>query len=225
MLDKILRNRKTTARSTQHDPPRPIPQPKQEDKLAALKIVHAGGTVECYFMAIPAKKIMDKYPSCYVTRPDVFRRPWNSVVWPDEILSLGEKFFVVPRHTVRKLCQRIRKPGPNDVYLADCSSIMRSIKIVADESRDGMSSMSGSSIIMSRRKNGSRKQVRFMGVEEKLKKGPSKNVEKKVNNFVEEQKSKGLKVVQLNGENRKVRRSGIWQPSLAAIKERHGSNE
>nr|POE61411.1 hypothetical protein CFP56_44037 [Quercus suber] len=55
-------------------------------------------------MAIPAARIMEKYPKFLLARLEVFRRPWDSVVRPDQ------KFFVVPRRTVRKLQKRIRKP-------------------------------------------------------------------------------------------------------------------
>ncbi|KAK9226253.1 hypothetical protein WN943_011300 [Citrus x changshan-huyou] len=69
-----------------------------------------GGFVECYYMAIPAVIILEKYPSCILGRREVFRRPWDSVVRPEELLTLGEKFFLVPRRTVRKLRRRVKKP-------------------------------------------------------------------------------------------------------------------
>ena len=50
-------------------------------------------------MAITAARIMEKYPKVLLARPEVFRRPWDSVVRPDEILTPGQKFFVVPRRT------------------------------------------------------------------------------------------------------------------------------
>jgi len=68
-------------------------------RSAVLKIVHAGGNVECYYMAITAARIMEKYPKVLLARPEVFRRPWDSVVRPDEILTPGQKFFIVPRRT------------------------------------------------------------------------------------------------------------------------------
>ena len=75
-----------------------------------LKIVLPGGVVELYYVAVPAAKIMEAHPSFMVARPEVFRRPWDSLVHPDEILNPGEKYFLVPRSTVRKLRRRIRKP-------------------------------------------------------------------------------------------------------------------
>ena len=50
-------------------------------------------------MAITAARIMEKYPKFLLARPEVFRWPWDSVVRPDEILTPGQKFFIVPRRT------------------------------------------------------------------------------------------------------------------------------
>ncbi|KAE8703940.1 hypothetical protein F3Y22_tig00110462pilonHSYRG00386 [Hibiscus syriacus] len=90
MLNKILNVRKL-APFTSHGRPRPVAQIQQGPResrgmSSALKIVH------------PA-------------RPEVFRRRWDSLVRSHEILSPGEKFYVVPRHTIRKLRRRIKKPS------------------------------------------------------------------------------------------------------------------
>lgn len=63
-------------------------------------------------MAVPAVSIMAKYPRSVLARPEIFHRPWEAVVRPDEILMPGEKFYIVPRGTVRKLQKRIRRPSP-----------------------------------------------------------------------------------------------------------------
>ncbi|OMO55114.1 hypothetical protein CCACVL1_27387 [Corchorus capsularis] len=83
----------------------------QEMSSSALKIVHAGGVVECYYMAMPAASIMKKYPSLILARPQVFRRPWDSLVRSREILTPGEKIYLVPPRTIKKLRKRITKPG------------------------------------------------------------------------------------------------------------------
>lgn len=74
---------------------------------AVLKIIHVGGTAEFYYMAVPAISIMNKYPSFLLARPEIFRRPWDSLVHPAEILMPGERYFVVPKRTVKKLQRRI----------------------------------------------------------------------------------------------------------------------
>ena len=91
-------------------PPNQAPA-QSESGNSVLKVVHAGGNVDSYYMAIPAAKILEKYPSSFLlARPEVFRRPWDSIVKPDAILTPGEKVFLVPHRTVRKLRRRIRKP-------------------------------------------------------------------------------------------------------------------
>ncbi|KAI3774842.1 hypothetical protein L1987_49404 [Smallanthus sonchifolius] len=72
-------------------------------------IIHAGGIVERYYMAFPAAWIIDKYPKFVLTRPEIFRRPWDSVVRPEEMLVPGQKYFVVPILTVKKLRRRMLK--------------------------------------------------------------------------------------------------------------------
>eukprot|EP01018_Ginkgo_biloba_P023352 Gb_22402 [translate_table: standard] len=68
-----------------------------------VRIVHPGGAVEIFSIAITAKQIMDRYPKFCVTTPDVFERPWEAVVGQETILMPGDKFFLVPLSTVRKL--------------------------------------------------------------------------------------------------------------------------
>lgn len=75
----------------------------------ALKIVHVGGRAERYYMAVPASRILEKMPSFVLARPDVFKRPWEAVVRPEEVLVPGQKILVVPRSTVKKLRQKIRR--------------------------------------------------------------------------------------------------------------------
>ncbi|KAM0025006.1 hypothetical protein Hdeb2414_s0021g00569361 [Helianthus debilis subsp. tardiflorus] len=80
------------------------------EKPLIVKIIHAGGFVERYYMALPAALIIDKYPKFMLARPDIFQRPWDSIVRPDEMLVPGQKYFVVPTLTVKKLRQRMVKP-------------------------------------------------------------------------------------------------------------------
>lgn len=68
-----------------------------------VKIILAGGLVELYHGAITASRIMEKYPGMTVARPDIFKHPNESLVRPDEELLPGEKFYLVPTTTVRKL--------------------------------------------------------------------------------------------------------------------------
>ncbi|KAF6153829.1 hypothetical protein GIB67_001062 [Kingdonia uniflora] len=130
----------------------PVLASSHEEGFTALKIIHMGGIVEYYYMAVPAVRIMEKYPLFLLTRPEIFRRPWDSVVHPEEILTPGQKFFVVPRRTVRKLMRRFQQPSEKSFH-----GITSSIKSENEFSRDmptsSMSDMDGktSSITVSKR--------------------------------------------------------------------------
>ncbi|KAJ7960225.1 putative Nucleotide-diphospho-sugar transferase family protein [Quillaja saponaria] len=182
------------------------------DSSSALRIVHAGGKVECYYMAIPAARIIEKYPSFLLTRPEVFREPWNSVVRPDEILTPGQKYLVVPRHTVRKLRRRIWKPS-KEVSLTSFSSS----SILNPVSR-ASSSFSGGTM-----KNSSvgKKHVTFagIGVEDK---GASSKRKKK---GMEVRKRAEISKAQSLGEKSRIRTLVTWRQSLTAINEGHGNHE
>lgn len=94
------------------------------EKSSALKIIHAGGRTDYYYMAVPASRVMEKYPCFILAKPEIFRRPWDSVVRPEEILVPGQKFFLVPIQTVKKLKRRIRKPVKDsflDLFVSECS--------------------------------------------------------------------------------------------------------
>lgn len=73
MLKKLLKVHKLTP--FQRSKPAADDQEEEEGFSTPLKIVHAGGTVECYYMATPAAGIMEKYPSLLLARPHVFRQP------------------------------------------------------------------------------------------------------------------------------------------------------
>ncbi|XP_072983434.1 uncharacterized protein [Typha latifolia] len=66
------------------------------------RIVHPGGRVELYDRPILAAEIMMANPRCCVAFPEVFRQP-TAVVSPDTVLTLGQKYYVVPVSTLRKL--------------------------------------------------------------------------------------------------------------------------
>ncbi|CAL9061135.1 unnamed protein product [Musa banksii] len=67
-----------------------------------VKIIYPGGHVEYHKRSVLASEIMSHNPGCWVTHPDVFHQPW-AVVAPDTQLLPGQKFYVVPMSTVRKL--------------------------------------------------------------------------------------------------------------------------
>ncbi|CAL9096211.1 unnamed protein product [Musa acuminata var. zebrina] len=85
----------------------------RQQKNSVVRVVLAGGMVELYAGAVSAQLVMEKYPGLCLTRPDVFRRPHESLVSPKERLLPGQKFYLVPRSTVKKLRQNIPN-GPEE---------------------------------------------------------------------------------------------------------------
>lgn len=212
----------------------PFPRPKptsaegKDNFSAVLKIVHAGGNVECYYMATPAARIMKKYPKFLLARPEVFRRPWDSVVRPDEILTPGQKFFVVPRRTVRKLRKRIRRPKICvNSFMSDSDN---SSEIMSLEKKDGFlsdSSITSSCFSASRKKfsGKTKKHVSFYGIDVKQKVITSRGEKKgKEGNTSISRKSLNPQPLP-HREKRRVRNAVTWQPSLTAISESLGSEE
>lgn len=117
-IHKLLQPRRLVPSLFRRPPADPAPPDDQGPsgpsgcRSAALKIVHAGGMMESYYMALPAATFIDRYPSFVLARPEVFWRPWDSVVRPEEILVPGEKYYVVPRRTMKKLRRRTgRRPA------------------------------------------------------------------------------------------------------------------
>ncbi|KAJ6334294.1 hypothetical protein OIU78_011232 [Salix suchowensis] len=98
-------------------PANPTTPEKLEIASSALKIIHGGGRVECYYMAIPAARILEKYPSHALAKPEVFRSPWNSVVRPEKIPTPGQDSLPVPHHTVKKLRRKARNHHPRQFLL------------------------------------------------------------------------------------------------------------
>ncbi|XP_038977529.1 uncharacterized protein LOC120108045 [Phoenix dactylifera] len=75
----------------------------QQHLESVVRIVLAGGIVELYSAAVPAYLVMEKHPGLCVARPEVFKKPHESLVGPKERLLPGQKFYLVPRSTVTKL--------------------------------------------------------------------------------------------------------------------------
>lgn len=73
----------------------------------AVRIVHAGGKEELYRNTVHAAQLMEKYPGLCVARPEVFRNPHKSLLWPEEKLLPGHKYYLIPCTTARKLMHRL----------------------------------------------------------------------------------------------------------------------
>ncbi|KAK0590165.1 hypothetical protein LWI29_023394 [Acer saccharum] len=196
-------------------------QPEAEACCQVLKIVHVGGYAECYYMAMPAVEIIEKYPSSILARPEIFRRPWDSVVRKDEILNLGEKFLIVPRRTVKKLRRRIKKPDREVSVNSYASNSSADVSFDKVSCKRGDVSFQQNEVSVSsevnpcssiksafRKKSSVRKQVRFVGIEVKHRDEKPGKPEKSLKSHC-------------HGGKRGARSaSATWQPSLIAITEK-----
>ncbi|CAK7349151.1 unnamed protein product [Dovyalis caffra] len=237
MLDKLLKVHKLSPFARGEPPKRANPATPQEPEIAssALKIIHAGGRIECYYMAIPAARILEKYPSHALAKPEVFRRPWDSVVRPEKILTPGQKFFLVPHHTVKKLRRKSRKPSKelSSVSFISQASNDTSVDTVSGQNtdvssssffsqRDASVSRDGSCSFRSdlRKKTGVKKHVRFAWIDAKHKAaGYATNSEKKGNKVEDSSLKNSSSVSESHGRKRRPRTSVAWQPSLTVISE------
>ncbi|XVE89178.1 hypothetical protein DITRI_Ditri19aG0129700 [Diplodiscus trichospermus] len=77
-----------------------------------VKIVHPGGHVELHDRPILAAEIFHRNPRCVVAHPHVFQQPW-AIVAPETELMPGQKFYVVPISTIRKLQRLSNKYSPS----------------------------------------------------------------------------------------------------------------
>lgn len=233
MLNKLFGSRKRKPPFGSLVPLNPVHHPRipvEEKSSSALKIIHAGGTTECYYMAVPASRIMEKYPSLILARPEIFRRPWDSVVQPDEILVPGQKFLVVPLPTVKKLRRRIRKtPIKDNIASSFVSESSVSAELVSKQ-QDELTTTSKSFLIKgnvsksikSKAKNkvGNHHRVSFVGVD-----SSSSSRSKPDSNSVSMEKNNSKSRSGSGERKRRVRNALTWEPSLTVIAEVHGSDD
>ncbi|XP_030553081.1 uncharacterized protein LOC115757117 [Rhodamnia argentea] len=75
----------------------------------SVRIIHAGGRIELYQDVIPASHVMEKYPGMCVALPEVFRKPHESILSPEEDLVPGRKYFIIPSTTAIKLMRKYQE--------------------------------------------------------------------------------------------------------------------
>lgn len=96
-----------------------------KNKDSVVRIVLASKMVEVYDSAISAHSVLQKYPGLCLARPEVFKMPHESLVGPKEMLLPGQKFYLVPTTTVKKLQQRhskLIKPSEEEVSVKTINS-------------------------------------------------------------------------------------------------------
>ncbi|OIT40279.1 hypothetical protein A4A49_53715 [Nicotiana attenuata] len=76
-----------------------------------VKIVHPGGHVELHDVPVLAAEIINRNPKSCVCHPSVFQQPW-AILPPETILMPGQKFYVVPIKTIKRLQSLALKSSP-----------------------------------------------------------------------------------------------------------------
>ncbi|KAA0061061.1 putative Nucleotide-diphospho-sugar transferase family protein [Cucumis melo var. makuwa] len=71
-----------------------------------VRVVHAGGKVDHYPNAVLAAKILQTLPGKWLTHPQVFKQPHQSIIYPQEYLLPGHKYYVIPLSTIDKLMKK-----------------------------------------------------------------------------------------------------------------------
>ncbi|KAL6141354.1 hypothetical protein ACLB2K_059643 [Fragaria x ananassa] len=106
-----------------------------QSKSFLVRIVHAGGQEELFPNAVPASLLMDKYPGKCVARPDVFKKPQESFLRPDESLLPGQKYYMIPCTTAQKLKRKQQNKVKAKEPTEDEEMILGG-KITADSDRE-----------------------------------------------------------------------------------------
>ncbi|KAJ1396698.1 hypothetical protein SESBI_32370 [Sesbania bispinosa] len=106
---------------------RASPDFSSQSKDFVVKITHAGGQQELYRHAVPASKLMKKYPGMCVARPEVFKVPHQSVLWREDLLLPGHKYILISFRDVEKLKRKHPEQGktkePNGVVVKETLDI------------------------------------------------------------------------------------------------------
>lgn len=89
----------------------------QSSRDISVRIIRAGGKEELYQNAVRVSELMEKNPGMCLARPEVFKNPHESLLWPDEKLLPGQKYYLVPSSTVKKLkhryCRNVKVKEPD----------------------------------------------------------------------------------------------------------------
>ncbi|KAI9169225.1 hypothetical protein LWI28_009095 [Acer negundo] len=84
-----------------------------------VRIVHAGGREELYQNAVSVSLLLEKYPGMCVARPEVFKNPSEAFLCPDENVLPGQKYYLIPSTTARKLKLKVKRIAQRKVDTSD----------------------------------------------------------------------------------------------------------
>ncbi|KAK7386754.1 hypothetical protein VNO78_27090 [Psophocarpus tetragonolobus] len=108
----LVEHREKDSRRKNHLRGREVPPESYlQSKDFVVRIIHAGGHQELYKHAVPAYKLMTKYPGMCVARPEVFKVPHQSVLWGEEVLVPGHKYILISFRDVEKLKKKLFEEG------------------------------------------------------------------------------------------------------------------
>lgn len=160
-----------------------------------------------YCMATTAATIIQKNPSFVLARPEIFWRPWDSVVRPEEILVPSQKYYVVSRRTVHKLMRQTIKP---DTRSPSFSSI-------DNASQGSLSSFSGILVKPGIKIKARNLHVRFTGIGSIGKPDSSGATSNLYGKKIGNKCSNGSKLK--FGRKERARIRFAWEPALQSITE------
>ncbi|ESW25782.1 hypothetical protein PHAVU_003G065000 [Phaseolus vulgaris] len=106
-LGRVEHREKGSRRKNHQSESVPSPELYSQSKEFVVRITHAGGHQELYRHAVPASKLMTKYPGMCVARPEVFKVPHQSVLWREEVLVPGHKYILISIRDVEKLKRKL----------------------------------------------------------------------------------------------------------------------
>ncbi|KAL2344394.1 hypothetical protein Fmac_005679 [Flemingia macrophylla] len=107
----LVEHKEKGSRRNSHQGHEAVPEFYPQSNNFVVRIIHAGGHQELYRHAVPASKLMTKYPGMCVARPEVFRVPHESVLWHGEVLVPGHKYILISFRDVEKLKRKLFGEG------------------------------------------------------------------------------------------------------------------
>ncbi|KAM3246453.1 hypothetical protein P3L10_008220 [Capsicum annuum] len=84
-------------------------------KSMYVKIIHPGGHIELHDRPVLATEIISRNPKSWICHPTVFRQPW-AILPPETTLMPGQKFYIVPIRTIKRLQSLALKSSPSLIH-------------------------------------------------------------------------------------------------------------
>lgn len=105
----------------------------RNSKNMFVKIVHPGGHVELHDRPVLASEIIKRNPKSWICHPMIFQQPW-ALLPPETTLMPGQKFYIVPISTIKRLQSLTLKSSPALVHKLQKQS---NLKETTTENQEG----------------------------------------------------------------------------------------